>query len=568
MSNDETFIKFLDDASVLHRMLRTRYMANEATKAGVSNFFHNVVGGNDAYVDVSEYARGDLSVDDGDALNQAAQDANALGPRTKLVFPSGPGYYSTKQLVIPGNVDLWMDSPFVFGGSGVSAIKVGESGPNRHSRAEHRIRVQRATTSDWLSELDIGVELLNQYWCFIDLRDVTGFTIGAELRSIAAQGYAYNTHMLGKIGENKIGMDLDATQAGWVNENNFTGGSFTVSSAAPQLDRMGIRVRSSDGTYKGSNSNTWFRPSFEISGLGQPFNGNAIVVVDGGTNEVILARHEGCSPETAIAYNASPTPIFSTSVNTATNIPIPVENGTLAGAIMRPGSTRVADTALRLINRVGPLQKLACPYDASGTPKINVPGLAWFNSVNTVVDARATTGITINTDSITISSALYGGFYISTRTVKRFTLAADYVAGNSGRFGIRAYDNTNTEIVTAGAVRNDKVVLTHTTAYSGMWTFASNMTNPIHITVASNVDHIFVGIGGGQFSSFAVYALDLSGEACSYLTWYEDGINRAIAAPTTGTIEVGREILNAIPAVGKPKAWKNTAGGWVSEGNL
>lgn len=523
-------------------------------------------------------AIGDNTADDTASIAAAIAAAAAIGPRTRVRFPAvAVGYKVTSTLTIPGKVDIAMDAPIIYAGTG-TALVVGETGANRHSRARHLIRVQRATQSpwtDWPTPTVIGVELVNPYWSDIELRDVNGFTVGVKVTGKTAQGASYNTFRLGKLGSNRVHIELDATTGGWVNENKFFGGGFTNATSDPALDRIGVRINSSDGSYY-NNANVFYGPSFEIKGNGEAFTGTCVdasYAAQG--NKFLDCRHESPDAVAVVTRNSSKAVVFTTAYDEGSNLPTFSDEGTYAGTLVETTQRRSADAAKRLVFKADGLHKRACFYDGGTTT--NVPGLHWLVNSAGLDERRHIGSVTINPNYLEWGASRALGLYLSTKNAKRFVVVVDAEAGFGGRLVVRAHDAAGAVLTAAGTVRGDVGTFTATATWGGGgFNTPTDSVSPRFFAVSSSAAYVWVGIGSAttaaRLRSFAIYTLDHEGDAATWLPWHDEGVNVGTAAPTAGTWEVGRRVRNVAPAVGSPKGWvctvAGTPGTWVSEGNL
>ena len=75
------------------------------------------------------------------------------------------------------------------------------------------IRIIRTSISDWENEADIGLVLRNFDSCQVEIRQVEGFTIG--IRTLGEKrGFEDTTLTLGRIVNNRIGLDIRTASAG------------------------------------------------------------------------------------------------------------------------------------------------------------------------------------------------------------------------------------------------------------------------------------------------------------------------------------------------------------------
>ncbi len=243
-------------------------------------------------------ATGDGVTDDGPALQAAMNAAAASGK----VLTIGEGSFRTLQpLTLPGAAaGLTMRGRIIYAGPGGQvALTIGDGGATRNANKFHSgIAVTRATTSDWMDEGDIGVVMRNHDASLIEVREITGFTIG--LRTLGDErGFEDTTLILNRFVNNKIGLDIHTlTAAAWNTSIRYYGGHFAVGSTVhTDKDRFGIRLSAAPGAYVAHNRHLFDGPNFElnsreIAATGIPFlcevNSRAIVARG--------VRMEGCDP--------------------------------------------------------------------------------------------------------------------------------------------------------------------------------------------------------------------------------------------------------------------------------
>jgi hypothetical protein len=214
-------------------------------------------------ISVRDYgAAGNGTADDTLAI-QAAFDA-AAARQASVVIPDGI-YRTTAPVVLAADAfALHMQGEILAAGTGV-ALRIGGPGATRlWGRRYTGLRVRRVTQSDWSSETEIGIQIFNAYACEIGLLHAEGFTIGAQAFGDGV-GWVYCRVALGRLFNNRIGLDLRCGAGGWNNQNTFVGGAFQVASATnPLVDRYGVRFSRTAGGYDLHNNNVFLNPSFEL----------------------------------------------------------------------------------------------------------------------------------------------------------------------------------------------------------------------------------------------------------------------------------------------------------------
>jgi len=129
---------------------------------------------------------------------------------------------------------------------------------------------------------------------------------------------------------------------------------------------------------------------------------------------------------------------------------------------------------------------------------------------------------------------------------------------------IRCYNAAGALVSTAGSVKSDRQSMVYMASYGGIFRTGSDSSGDRFFRVSEEVHSVFVGIGGGSspalLRSFAIYSIG-EGGAATWLPWFEDGQNVGTGAPTSGTWERGRRVINVNPAPGSPQGWVCTTAG-------
>ena len=106
-------------------------------------------------------------------------------------------------------------------------LTLGDGGTTRNGEKLYLgLQVTRQIQSDWVSENDIGILARNLDSSLLDLRLVSGFTIG--LRTLGdGRGFEDSTLLLGRILNNRYGLDAHAaTATAWNTSIRYHGGHF------------------------------------------------------------------------------------------------------------------------------------------------------------------------------------------------------------------------------------------------------------------------------------------------------------------------------------------------------
>jgi hypothetical protein len=237
------------------------------------------------------------AVDD-DSTDNTTAIQNAFDFNPGLVIFGGDGIYQISDTItVPSgcNIDMLDASMHYVGTRDRTVLVLGAANTLNQSVHIRNLDV-RSATLDWSNTDYVGVRAYCMSVGRIQVKAIRGFNIGLECYS-EGKGYAYTTHLLDNIGENKHGVTLtcDGTSGGdFVNENTFYGGNYTVSSSTAGLgDCYGIWFRSINGGYKNHNCNRFYAPCFQMQN-GNPGDERIPMLFDkcGTDNRVYDARYE------------------------------------------------------------------------------------------------------------------------------------------------------------------------------------------------------------------------------------------------------------------------------------
>lgn len=490
-----------------------------------------------------------------------------------LYFPPSRTFAIASPLTLSYLLNVQMDGRVVYtGSSNVAAITYGGPSSTEYGFSRRlKFNVSRSSQSDWTSESNIGVNIVNTYQSYIDVVAARNFTIGVQMLGDST-GCVYNTVFLGHLVNNKVGLNLtndDTSSVGWCNENVFIGGRFANDTGVnPTLQRWGIRITSDSGTKYYNNNNVFYKPSLELNNAGSG-TATPIYIPYGEVNHfhdvrqesndspVIVVENESKSNEVHFGYS-------SASVQTIT------DDGTYPSTYLTQGQRIKLEQPSRLVWHSGPLHKLACYADGGTT--INVPTVHLGGPSNGDTLYTARDGLTLNADYLELASRAVGVF-VDTRNNKEFVVRKDVTgASNGGRISIACFDSSGVHLTSAGAGHpyvkgNSFAVPSYSTNFGGVYQTGSDAADDFYFKVGSDVAWVRVLCGSGsanlRIRSFAVFAVGQFSDCASWtgVTEVVAGGNTGTAAPTSGTWEQGRIVWNSTPSAGGTMGWVCTTAG-------
>lgn len=225
-------------------------------------------------------AYGDGTHDDATCIQRCIDFATARG--YNVMTRDGKMYLTSAGITV-GNVDLILNSPILYSGSG-TALTIGTQATQtmRHS---YKLWVTSGNVEYEVGS--VGVQVYNASNCVFDIHIVSGFEHGVVFSGYDA-GCGYNTTRINLVLNCMYPLTLrsDGT-SGWCNENYFYGGRLAVESSATYRHTfVGITI-DSDYQYYG-NANTFESMSIENAAV-------CVHVVYGNDNEFKRIRTEGAT---------------------------------------------------------------------------------------------------------------------------------------------------------------------------------------------------------------------------------------------------------------------------------
>ncbi|MCC7427217.1 MAG: hypothetical protein IT557_09945 [Alphaproteobacteria bacterium] len=495
-------------------------------------------------------AVGNGTTDDRAAI-QAAFDSAAAGG--KILIPEG-SYLILATVTLPAAADLEMRGRLVYGGSvNEPALVIGAPGQSARYRRYHGLRVERSALSNWSNEASVGIRHYNALNCNpIEILLADRFTIGYQMIAENA-GVGVNTVYLGRLSDNKIGLDLRSQSAvgGYVNQNTFIGGAVN-SGGNPLSGRYGVRFSRSAGAYSGHNNNIFLGTNFELGGapswapstayaVGQLVRndggriyqcvgagvsaasggptGTGLAIIDGTvlwdfvlasldtipvlvevdatTNRFIGIRSEGNGPTFARHTGSVSSQLYDIAFgwNDIEQVIDPSE-ALPSSVLRRQNRNLVRDLAQRLVWSVPDIRAEATRYSSTQT---YVAGMAILGTGQTRLErqlilSRAYSGLTLRRQHVEVSNGRALGRSVDTREAKRFLMhyALDGQAA-AGRQVIVCFDQDD-RIITAGTpVRADKP-LVYSSSYRGWYQSSGDSADPLYFELAPEVKSAFVGV--------------------------------------------------------------------------
>jgi hypothetical protein len=337
-----------------------------------------------------------------------------------------------------------------------TVLTLGDGGTTRNGEKLYLgLQVTRQIQSDWLSEDDIGILARNLDSSLLDLRLVSGFTIG--LRTLGdGRGFEDSTLFLGRILNNRYGLDAHAaTATAWNTSIRYYGGHFACGTGInPAIDRFGVRFsRGAVDAYNNHNRHVFDASNFELRQIDPNI---AIPFLNETNGTAIIARNmrmEGCSPFAA-RHTAAATDC-EYDVAWAQSYAIGVDytpSATRAGNAVFNRHRAPTSRLTRLLAHIPNIR--AAAFWQSGT-EIGVEG-ACIMATSTTAEAtmaalswNGLNGITPTARGLLLNPNRGVGFVVQTTHAKEFALAHWLVGGaDGGRLCLRCFDG-------AGIVREN-----------------------------------------------------------------------------------------------------------------
>lgn len=294
-------------------------------------------------------ARGNNIADDYDAIQACFTFAHGNG--LMAYVPAGSFRTSAGLTLLGGGPGLVMDGTIRPAG-GFVGLTLGTGGTTGNRMKTYSIRVHRQTISNWASEDDVGVRIVNSDSCQIQVLQAEGFTIGCQTFG-DGRGFEDSNVFLGRIVDNKYGLDIRTnTATAWNNSVRYYGGHFACSSSTNTTqDRYGVRFSANTGSYVLHNAHAFYGPAFELQNQGSlttplaipffvqaPVVGRSVVAHD--------MRMEGNSPYAARHSSNMNDCVYHVMFASNGGIPGPVGDAYQVSVLYDAGVTRAGGSVI------------------------------------------------------------------------------------------------------------------------------------------------------------------------------------------------------------------------------
>jgi len=480
----------------------TGYVASLTPTNPSYNSIHSIV-------NVKDFgAVGDGVADDTTAIAAAFTAAVALDNKVTVYIPGTPMITDTVTVSVVSNLipDIIVEKEIIYNGANTkTALKIGDI-TTTFQTANLNLSIKNANQSDWSNDSCIGIELINATACsHINIKKAANFTNGVRF-SGNGHGVAYNTTIFGDLSNNKYGVDLMPSNSGWVNENLYIGGRYTVFDGINStVARYGARVGRAGASQ--ANNNVFIKPSFEMNkadvGAGLTFG---VTFFNAVQNHVLYCRSEGTEIVSVFDATSTENEVII-GFSDASSHGVTYDADTFAGNIIRY-SRNSEENNSKVIYDIGDLKSRAGLFAST------LGAISGLVSVDTTTGAlsNAAPVMTIGTEDITLTNGGRAlGAIIDVSEQKQFVLSCGYT-GNGGRLFVQCYDASDvllTGTTPSYAIGTSDAVLT---ASGQGYISGSDSTVNRSVRFTDAVKRAFIGVVKGtvnpQFNSFRILAVD------------------------------------------------------------
>lgn len=432
----------------------------------------------------------------------------------------GESFETSSEFNLPVGHDLNCVSTLVFtNGDDDRGLIIGNTTTRNYNRV-FKIRVRKASLSNWGNKDNIGVLVYNAYECMINVIRAQDFT-SAFVGMGVGNGFAYNQVNANTIINARYAFTLTNSDLGWANQNTVIISRVQINTGVhTDKSRYGIVLDSEDGLYKNNNNNVFINSSIELnspSGVetavvwakAATLNSFINIRNEGNSNgingaRVYIAEDTSNSNYVSENYSNSSSSILNKSINRGGYIGFIGEN--LSG-FTSSLSSRV------LLYDSGHLPNKLSQYNTTNT---RGSGALFFGSAGSSSRFRQATSITLNKDFVTFGSARGIGITIDSSTVKEFQIKREFHASGTqvNRLNVRLYD-INGEILTNETGQHVTSGTTGATwiysaaAYFGWQPGTDGNLNSIKLSEeVKSFDIILRGGSDVYLTNFKVYAME------------------------------------------------------------
>jgi hypothetical protein len=500
--------------------------------------------------DVRDYgAVGDGATDDTAAIQAALNAAAALkavdGTTAPPVvyFPKLASHYRvTAGLTCSSGVSVQMDGFIGYNSSAPTVVLTIGDATTRSFFCRHRLGVVNVTGDNDQDETHIGVKLVNPYFNTIDIVTARRFGIGVQYLGTSAKGAVYNTTTIQYLFGCRIGIDLAATDSGWVNENLFLKGECQLLSGATGTFHFARINGISAGD---SNNNVFISPAFETataSGTVIPF-----LFQNAQRNRVVNLRYEGATASVVCRF----------------------ESGALDNVveILHSGHVTFQDVSTTGDNY---LVAMATPSSVYGKHVYTTPNFtdaATFSGANTTIPGMSmrtsststavafASSVPVSPAGVAISASRAVGVLMDVSTCRQFVVRASH-NGSGFRILVCAFDANMNRLGSSGPnhpyVRGTGAG-NFTADYGGAYRGGSTNGAVKSFNCHADVAYVWVGLTNCTARGFSIYGLEPHGNAAQVWAGYEEQIAGAsvfTSTPSAGSYEKGRILFDTAPAPG------------------
>lgn len=379
------------------------------------------------------------------------------------------------------------------------AIQVGDKNDIAF-RNEYSLKVRSRTLSNWSNENFIGIKLINLFECLITKLVSNNFTIGVQCYATNT-GFVYNEIHLTTLWNNLVAVDLanETTDSyGWVNENIFIGGRISVGSDITIMpERIGVRIRSIDGTHPGNNNNYFLKTSFEMKGQAIP-----VVIEHGYANQFESIRSEANGLYIAKFLNASSENIVNAGYSDRN--PIALDLSTSPNNYVTSRRLSFLSKFTQVFNS-GNLRNMAIVNgDQIGFENVNV-----FDSSDGI-PRQSTTGIILGPNGIVLPDNKGVGVRVQTHKAKEYVVKRNVIE-SGGIVSIAAYDGKGNRLKGTNpmyVLGNRDIPLYYSEEFGGVYTTGSKNDDVRFFKVSDEVQYADIIISGGGLAGFTVECIN------------------------------------------------------------